>query len=311
VPLALRVLPHYWQQAWFVALCAGVLTGALAWGARHFSIRRLRARLALLGQQQALGRERQRIAQDMHDDLGSRLAQMAMLSERLQKELPEPQPSSPTAAPDDSSPLAPASLPAQPNGYSINLLADKISRTARESLRALAEIVWAVQPQNDTLEHLANFLQQHAEQFFRSSAVRCRVDMPAVHLNYPLSSAARHHLTMAVKEVLSNVVRHAQAAEVWLRLEVAENQIVIRIEDNGRGFTESTGTTRGNGLKNIRARLESLRGRLELNSAAGHGTRVTLVAPLAARARAGDPADRHNGPAGSDGAPAGQQRARD
>ena len=156
----------------------------------------------------------------------------------------------------------------------------KIATTARDSLRSLEEIVWAVHPENDTLDHLASYLCQYAEQLFRSGPIRCRVDAPAALPHHALSAETRHNLVMLVKETLNNVVKHSQAREVWLRLTVEGNRLVISIEDDGRGFADFAGATTGDGLPNMRKRCACVGGVLRFETRPGQGTTVSITVPL-------------------------------
>ena len=154
----------------------------------------------------------------------------------------------------------------------------KISVTAREAVRAMDAIVWAVNPRNDSLDHFANYVSQFAEEFLRPTTIRCRLDIPADLPEHPITTEARHHLFLAVKEALNNVVRHSGASEVWLRLSMTNGELNLSIEDNGCGIQASTGVEH-DGLGNIRRRIEQLGGRFELKSS-GEGTTIALRWPL-------------------------------
>ena len=157
----------------------------------------------------------------------------------------------------------------------------KISATARDAARAMDAIVWAVNPRNDSLDHFANYVSQFAEEFFRPTSIRCRLDIPADLPEYPFSTEARHHLFLAVKEALNNVVRHSGASEVWLRLSMDNGELKITVADNGHGIAASAPQARGHdGLGNIRQRIEDLGGRFELASDAATGTTLRLHLPL-------------------------------
>ena len=156
----------------------------------------------------------------------------------------------------------------------------KIGEVAHETVQMADGIVWAVNPRNDTLHHLANYLVRFTEDFFRHTPIRCRLDVPLRVPPMPLSSQLRHHLLLAVKEASNNAARHSGATEVWLRLEHTPAMLAVCIEDNGCGFDPATARTRGNGLKNLHARMTGVGGTAEVTSAAGWGTCVKFVVPL-------------------------------
>jgi signal transduction histidine kinase len=254
------VLPPFWQTWWFRALAAVVLLGGGGWLVRFSAVHRLRRKLRRLEEKHALETERRRIAQDIHDELGANLTRIALLTELGQKHRDNPD--------------------------EVAAELSKISATAREATRAMDAIVWAVNPRNDSLDHFANYISQFAEEFFRPTSIRCRLDVPADLPEQPLSTDARHHLFLAVKEALNNVVRHSGAAEVWLRLAMANRELTVTIADNGTGIASAPPSGGGHdGLRNIRRRIEDLGGRFELSSNAGIGTTLRLCLPLAARGK--------------------------
>jgi len=253
--LRFSVLPHYWQTWWFRTLVCLALLGAVGWVVRLVSVQRLRRKLRRLEEQHALEKERTRIAQDIHDELGANLTRIALLTEVGQKHRHDP----------------------------AEVAADlgRISVTAREAVRAMDAIVWAVNPRNDSLDHFANYISQFAEEFFRPTSIRCRLDIPVDLPERPVSTEARHHLFLAVKEALNNVVRHSGASEVWLRLSMEQGELKIIITDNGHGITGATARGDGHdGLRNIRQRIEDLGGCFEMASDATTGTTLRLHLPL-------------------------------
>jgi signal transduction histidine kinase len=156
-----------------------------------------------------------------------------------------------------------------------------ISDMARELTRAMDETVWAVNPHNDSLEGLMTYVTKFAQDYLNVAGIRCRIDMPAQLPPHHLSAEARHNLYLAVKETLNNVVKHAQATEVWLRLTVSAEGFMLVIEDNGRGImtagkngTPSGRISTGHGLHNLEKRLAASSGRCIVTSETGKGTRV-------------------------------------
>jgi signal transduction histidine kinase len=138
------------------------------------------------------------------------------------------------------------------------------------------EIVWTINPKNDTLDHLANYIFQYAQEYFQDTGVSCRLDVPAQLPDRPLSTEVRHNLFMAVKEALNNALKHAAATEVRIGLGLMDGRLTITIADNGRGFAVGPARGKGNGLENMNQRLEHIGGRLVLDSEPGRGTSIRL-----------------------------------
>jgi ligand-binding sensor domain-containing protein/signal transduction histidine kinase len=259
--LNLRVLPPFWQTWWFTALGGLAVIGGGGSTVRYWSVRRLRHKLAALEQQHALEKERARIARDIHDELGANLTRITLLTELGQKHQ------------------------ARPEEVAADLT--KISATAREAVRAMDAIVWAVNPRNDSLDHFANYVSLFAEDFLRLTPIRCRLDIPANLPERFLSTEARHELFLAVKEALNNVVRHSRADEVWLRMRCDAAELQITVEDNGKGLPQAQALAAGkdqghDGLLNIQNRVKKLGGTVVFQSGPARGTRLLIKVPMKA-----------------------------
>jgi signal transduction histidine kinase/ligand-binding sensor domain-containing protein len=262
--VAFTVLPFFWQTMWFRTLAGVALvmaSGGLVW---FDTRRRMRRKFERLERQHVIEQERARIANDIHDDLGSHLTRITMLSETARSELDNP-----AKARDGLT---------------------QIYDTTRELTRAMDEIVWAVNPKHDTVEGLVNYLEKFALDFLETAGIRCRLEMPMQFPDWSLTSEARHNLFLAFKEALHNVVRHAAAAEVCITLELEPSAFKLIIEDDGKGFDPEAqaaedGTAArdrlatGNGLETMRRRLAQMGGRCEIHSTPGRGTQVVFAAP--------------------------------
>jgi signal transduction histidine kinase len=198
----------------------------------------------------ALEQERARIAKDLHDDLGANLTQIVFLSERVEV--------------------------ARHDGQETTPWFNLIPATARRTIQSLDEIVWAINPRHDSLESLANYLSQFAQEHLSLAQVRCVLDVPTVLPGVPLSAEVRHNLLLTTREALQNAVTHARATEVRLTLKLDNDGLTIAIADNGKGFDPHSVPPEGNGLQNMRRRLEEIGGRLEIHSHPGQGTTVFL-----------------------------------
>ena len=264
-PLLLHVVPHFWQTAWFFTLCLVVLAGSVAAGVQRITQKKLQRELALLRLEQAVETERGRIARDIHDDLGASLTQIAQLSELAQSDFDRPK--------DARRHL------------------DQIFSAAQGLARLVDEIIWANNPRNDTVENFANYVCKFAQDYLRSARISCRLDVPDFLPSWPLASPVRHHLYMATKETLHNILKHAAATEVWLRITAEADVLTLTFEDNGKGFESgavpfqslSQSMPDGDGLKNLQSRLAQIGGWFEQSSQPGQGTTTKLQAPVRAK----------------------------
>jgi ligand-binding sensor domain-containing protein/signal transduction histidine kinase len=257
--LAIVVEPPFWRRGWFLASVTLVLLGAVTGAVHYLSTQRLKRQVQRLQQEEALERERARIARDLHDQLGASLTQVALIGEMVE---------------------ADKEVPAEVEGH-----ARQICQTARETTRVLDEIVWAVNPSNDTLEGLMTYACKYAQDYLSVAGLRYRLDVPPELPDASMLPDARHHVFLTFKEAITNVVKHSKAASVWIRLKLEPGSFTLEIEDDGRGLAHldpKAAQTR-NGLKNMRKRMESAGGTFELLPGPGRGALVRLTAPLAKR----------------------------
>jgi signal transduction histidine kinase len=222
--------------------------------------------------QHALEAERSRIARDLHDDLGSSLTEISVLaSTGLRHD------EMPAVSQTDFHPASAVS------GH--NRLFHVIAGKARSLIAALDVIVWAVDPEDNSLQSLADYLTGYTGEFFSHTKVACRFKVPVLFPETLLEGRVRHDLLMAVKETLNNIVRHADATEVEFRMTFSNDILEIDIADNGRGF-ENGAEMEGHGLKNLSARLAKLGGHCRVDSHVGKGTTVGIRLPLLQPTRA-------------------------
>ena len=247
--LPVVVQPHLWQTWWFRVPASVVLLGIIAVGARVWEKRKLQRRLEQLERERALAHERERIARDLHDDLGSSLARISLLSGLLRSD--------------------------RDNPSQIESHAVKISQSADQTVRALEEIVWAVRPGSDSLQSLVEYIAHFANELFDGGGIRCRLDLPADLPSRPLPPDVRHNIFLVVKEALTNAIKHAAAHEVLVRAEATEHALEIVVQDDGKGF-DTKQQSRGNGLGNMRRRVQGMGGNVTIESCPGQGTVVRL-----------------------------------
>jgi len=230
---------------------------------RYLSTQKLQRQLQVLQQREALEQERSRIARDLHDQLGANLTQLALLGELAE---------------------ADKDAPEEIEGH-----VQQISQTARETTSALDEIVWAVNPANDTLDGLVSYACKYAQDYLALAGLRYRADVPAQLPATTIPPEVRHNVFLAFKEAVNNVVKHARASEARIRLTLhtraaglPPDSFTLEIEDNGRGLgsPDAAAAAKRNGLRNMRKRMEDIGGAFEIGAASGQGTIVRLTVPL-------------------------------
>jgi signal transduction histidine kinase len=205
-------------------------------------------------QQHAMEQERGRIAQDLHDELGSSLTEITMLGVRAQ--------AAATPAPKRTEYL------------------EQMSGKARQMVTALDEIVWAMNPTHNSLGSMMSYFSIYAERFLGLANIGLRFDGPFDVDEYEVDSRHRHQLFLAFKEALTNVVRHSKATEVRVQVEVRQRTLRLCVSDNGQGWSDGGRTDEMDGVINMRTRLEKLGGRFEIKSKSGSGTEVCFEMPL-------------------------------
>ncbi len=248
--LKITVAPFVWQTWWFRSAALALFTLGVIAIVRYVSFRRLHKRLRVLEQQAVLHKERARIAKDIHDDLGANLTQIALLGELAQQDRAEPD-----RAAEHSS---------------------KISATACRAIKSLDEIVWAVNPRNDTLAHLLDYAGQFAVDYLRLAGIRCRLEFPEQTPAREISTDLRHNVFLVVKEAIHNIVKHSHATEAWIRAAVSDQGLEIVVEDDGCGFDRFPDDACADGLRNMRQRLTEVGGECHIESHVGQGTKVVL-----------------------------------
>jgi hypothetical protein len=256
--LPLRVSPFFWETWWF-KIGGGLLTVLLAGGSVFIVLhQRYRRKLLRLEARRALEQERARIAKDIHDDLGSSLTRISLLSQPARRGAEDAEAASCSLA--------------------------QIHRTAQDLTHAMGEVVWAVNPTHDSFDSLANYLSQYAQSFLKAAGIRCRLDLPLHVQQQPMSAEVRHNLFLAFKEALNNVAKHAKASEVQIALVLDNSLVELVVRDNGRGFIlepfpiqpQAPFATSGNGLANMRSRMQEIGADCELHSEPGRGTKITF-----------------------------------
>jgi signal transduction histidine kinase len=251
------VAPWHRRPEFWPLLLASVTVGGF-FGHQILIRRRMRQRLAALESEHALERERARIARDLHDDIGAGLSEIAMQGDWVRRDLEQ----GPTA--------------------DTQRRIERICQSAVELTRGVDEIVWALNPANDTVECFANYVAQTAEQFLDAAGQRVRFDIPRELPTTELPGKIRHSVFLAVREALNNAAKHAQSDLVRIGIQLDATTLRITVEDNGRGFAPehpgAVGTHEG--LDTMRRRMDLVGGKFRLTSLPGAGTRAEFIVPL-------------------------------
>jgi ligand-binding sensor domain-containing protein/two-component sensor histidine kinase len=240
--IAFQILPPLWRRWWFQLLLAGALCAAIYWLHRYRVSRLLE-----------LERVRTRIATDLHDDIGSSLSQIAILSEVANRQV---DPANTTLA----EPLT------------------DIAVISRELVDSMSDIVWAIDPERDRLGDLVYRMRRFASDVFSSRDIRLRFVSPPKDQNVPMGADLRRQIFLIFKEAVHNVLRHASATEVSIEFHVEHAWLHLNIFDNGQGF-DVAAQPDGHGLRSIRERTWTAGGEIEINSNPS-GTRLVLRVPV-------------------------------
>ena len=246
------IAPAWWQTWWFISIALLSVVTVFLLAIRFYYGRKLEKKLATLEKQQAIEKERTRIATDMHDDLGAGLSRIKFLSETIGIKKQAQQP--------------------------IEEDISKIRDYSHEMIDKMGEIVWALNEKNDTLSDLLSYTRSYAVEYLSQYGIHCLVNAPEQFPFDFVSGEFRRNIYLSIKEALHNIVKHSQASVVTLRIEIT-NRLIIEIQDNGIGFSKTKKSSIGNGLSSMQARIKNINGVFEIENEAG--TRVKINVPLA------------------------------
>lgn len=249
--IAFTLPAPFWMTWWFrgtVALVIVIVVGGII---RFIELRKIRRRIEQLEREKALERERSRISKDMHDEVGANLTKIAILSELALRDAEQ-----------------------------IPRYLNKITETSREVIDSMSQIIWAINPKNDKLENLAAYLREYISETFELTSIRCAITFPDELPAHSLSAEFRRNIFLMVKEAVNNIIKYSQATEVQTTLTVANGTMVFSISDNGIGFNTDQPSQFGNGLQNMKKRIEDIGGTFTIESSPGKGTTVEFVIPM-------------------------------
>jgi signal transduction histidine kinase len=247
--IVLHVPEVFWKSFWFWGMTSIIATLISILVGRYLIRRRIQRHLE---QERMIFEERRRIAQDLHDDIGTRVSHISLVASHADN----------TIRNEDAREAF-----------------GQITSMSRDLIGALSETVWMLNSKNDDLESLVDFLYRLVRELCRLKKIRCRVDAVFITEYQPISYEFRHNVSLAVKESVNNVLKHSQATELDMKIGLENKILVVTITDNGIGLTEESHGT-GHGLENLQRRMKSIRGTCRFEPLAAGGLRIVLRAPV-------------------------------
>lgn len=241
--IKVTILPPWWKTWWFQGLYTLAAAALVWWLFRQNTLRQLDAQRAEIEKHQALERERERIARNMHDDLGSGLSAIHLLSNFAKNKANDP---------------------------AIRSEMEKIAASSANLNQNIREIIWTVNSADDTLPSLMLFLRRYCADFQENTGLEVQFNAPIALPETTLSGEVRRNLFLCVKEALNNAAKFAKATKVEVKLASSDNRISITVRDYGGGFdVESALKNGGNGLKNMQHRMKEIGGTATIESQLG------------------------------------------
>lgn len=247
--LHIIIEPPFWRTTWFIAIALIAVILAIVLLTRSITRRKLKKQIAELERNKALNEERLRISREMHDDIGAGLTQITLMSEAAKN-------------PDKGKETL-----------------DEIAGTSRKLVGSINEIIWSLNPQNQSLEQLLAYLREQLHHLLEYSGIQYTIDFPENGKDTVLSNAQRRNILLVTKEIVHNAVKHSHAKNIHINCLRNTTELVFDITDDGQGFDTSKNGT-GNGLRNIRRRVEELGGDLDISSITAAGSRFHYHFPL-------------------------------
>ena len=247
----IEIAKSFWQTTFFRISLFVVLFFAGSLFLKLYSNEKIKNQKRELEKIKAIEKERTRIATDMHDDLGAGLSRIKFLSETIgiKKQQSE-------SFDDDIG---------------------KIRQYSHEMIDKMGEIVWALNEKNDTLSDLLSYTRSYAVEYLAQNGISCVVKAPEYFPTTFVSGEFRRNIYLTVKEALHNIVKHAQASSVTIKMGISKN-LQLEIYDNGKGFDKNKVRSFSNGLSNMEARINKIRGKFEILN--GAGTTIKMDIPL-------------------------------
>ena len=254
--VAFTIAAPFWRTPWFLTLCTlGIL--ALA-----YVLYRIR-----LNQVLRIERLRQKISTDLHDDIGSTLSSISILSDMALQEDEAARSVAPSLNHSHTGKVHASALPP---------MIREIRDNSLSLLEKMDDIVWSINPRNDTLESLMLRVRRFGAQLFEARGIEYDIDIEPEIRQLRLKMEHRRDLYLIMKEAIINLVKYAEAGKAHIRVASIRHQVIVQIADDGSGFDPTTGMT-GNGIINMKNRAAGMKAHLDIDTAPGQGTTVTLT----------------------------------
>ncbi len=260
------ILPPFWQRWWFMAFCV-LLLGSILYIVHIVRLNRLLE----------IEKIRSRIATDLHDDIGAGLTHIGLLSQvalhkkGVQQFYANEKEQNTHGTERDIQTAASAI-------HELGSSLERVGGVARELSQAMSDVVWSINPQHDSGEALQRRLSVFAHEICRAKNLALNFEVSAPTAGIKLHPELRRNLLLIAKEALHNAVKYSGSPRVAVKFETNGKHLVVEIADVGKGF-DLVSAKNGNGLNNIRSRVEKLGGSCEIISTPGQGTRVTATVP--------------------------------
>ncbi|MFK8010377.1 MAG: ATP-binding protein [Saprospiraceae bacterium] len=249
--LQIEIDTPFWRKWWFLLLCVLGFLILIFTATQVYINEKLKKQRVIIEKQNALQKERNRIASELHDDMGAGLSIIKFLSEDL-------------------------SLKNKEYLNKKNIL--RINESAKDLLEKMSEIIWAMNASNDNLENLVAYLCHYFYEYFDAFPIKPTVTYSLVLPEIELSGEKRRNIVLVIKELFHNIVKHAKATEVNFLVDFSDGNLFLIVEDNGVGFDHEKKLGKGNGLGNMKNRISSVNG--EIKYTRNNGTKVIVSIPL-------------------------------
>lgn len=247
------ITPPFYYSTWFLVLSSALGIALLILTFRYILKRKVKNQLMVMREREAIEKERMRISADIHDDIGSEITSIIILSKTLRNQ--------------------------QSTGAMSSVL-DKLEAASHEVINKMNEVIWTLNPSNDTLHNLLAYLRDHVYQFSEKYTIATTLEIgDSLYRDTPMSAEQRRSTFLLVKEILHNVVKHAHASHVSIVISESSNTLTINIQDNGTGFDPDLRTS-GNGFRNMQKRIQMLKGKLSIATTRGKGTSILIELPI-------------------------------
>ncbi|HEX5149793.1 MAG TPA: two-component regulator propeller domain-containing protein [Parafilimonas sp.] len=253
--LKIIILPAWWQTWLFKIALAISLFALIFFAIRYYFRQKLKLQQEQFERERAIETVRARISEDIHDEIGSGLTKISLMSQRIRMHLENKKEFDPE-------------------------LLQKLTESSKEVVTNLGEIIWTVNPKYDNLPSLLAYIRNYVSNFFEHTSVDCSIDFPVEIPADTISPDLKHNLFLVIKESLNNILKHAEATAVTVHSHLDSSTFYFEITDNGRGIDDMKGRQFGNGLLNMKNRMEAVKGKFEIQSTKNVGTKITLEATL-------------------------------